>query len=163
MITLVQNSVAWCTMFFFFLLGSFVSGQTFPAVSDMGDITAVKNPPEVLYQTHWQESLDREDADEDQKHFCMLMERLGAISVFEEWVMCVCVCLCLGLSVSYLYPKSTFPLKPPLYFKPETWISCTNPPTDRSFQGEINVLEHSLCWPFSSFPAVLYVIILIPY
>lgn len=48
-----------------------------------------KKPPcngraEVLYQTQWGEGPAQGDEDEEEKHFCMLMERLGANSVFEE-------------------------------------------------------------------------------
>uniref|UniRef100_A0A8C4HCZ6 EF-hand domain-containing protein n=1 Tax=Dicentrarchus labrax TaxID=13489 RepID=A0A8C4HCZ6_DICLA len=38
----------------------------------------------VLYQTQWEESLTKRDEDEEEKHFCMLMESLGAKSVFED-------------------------------------------------------------------------------
>uniref|UniRef100_A0A8D3D8G3 EF-hand domain-containing protein n=1 Tax=Scophthalmus maximus TaxID=52904 RepID=A0A8D3D8G3_SCOMX len=68
-------------------LDEFSSGfSTFPVSveGDMGDKTPSKSPPEVLYQTHWEESLGRGDEDEEEKHFCMLMESLGANSVFED-------------------------------------------------------------------------------
>uniref|UniRef100_A0A7N6B3J0 EF-hand domain-containing protein n=1 Tax=Anabas testudineus TaxID=64144 RepID=A0A7N6B3J0_ANATE len=39
---------------------------------------------EILYQTQWEESLGKGDEDEEEKHFCMLMESLGANSVFED-------------------------------------------------------------------------------
>ncbi|KAM9854296.1 EF-hand calcium-binding domain-containing protein 4B [Aulostomus maculatus] len=42
-----------------------------------------KSSPEVLYQSRWEENLATSDDDEE-KHFCMLMESLGANSVFEE-------------------------------------------------------------------------------
>uniref|UniRef100_A0A672ZWX1 Ras and EF-hand domain-containing protein homolog n=1 Tax=Sphaeramia orbicularis TaxID=375764 RepID=A0A672ZWX1_9TELE len=42
-----------------------------------------ENPPEVLYQSQWEEGLEISQ-DEEEKHFCMLMENLGANSVFED-------------------------------------------------------------------------------
>uniref|UniRef100_A0A8D3BM78 EF-hand domain-containing protein n=1 Tax=Scophthalmus maximus TaxID=52904 RepID=A0A8D3BM78_SCOMX len=62
----------------------FLFGQKVSVEGDMGDKTPSKSPPEVLYQTHWEESLGRGDEDEEEKHFCMLMESLGANSVFED-------------------------------------------------------------------------------
>lgn len=53
-----------------------------------------KSLQEVSYQAHWEESLSKGDGDEEEKHFCMLMESLGANSVFEEWVLSVWVCVC---------------------------------------------------------------------
>lgn len=52
-----------------------------------------QSPPEILYQTQWEESLEKADEDEEEKHFCMLMESLGA-NVFEEWVLHALVCPC---------------------------------------------------------------------
>uniref|UniRef100_A0AAY4E2E1 EF-hand domain-containing protein n=1 Tax=Denticeps clupeoides TaxID=299321 RepID=A0AAY4E2E1_9TELE len=39
--------------------------------------------PEVLYESRWEESRGR-DEEEEEKHFCMLMDSLGASNVFEE-------------------------------------------------------------------------------
>uniref|UniRef100_A0A671SBN1 Ras and EF-hand domain-containing protein homolog n=1 Tax=Sinocyclocheilus anshuiensis TaxID=1608454 RepID=A0A671SBN1_9TELE len=39
--------------------------------------------PEVLYESQWEERLSRGEDDEE-KHFCMLMENLGASNIFEE-------------------------------------------------------------------------------
>lgn len=50
----------------------------------MGEKKPCKSQAEVLYQTQWEESLARGDEDDEEKHFCMLMESLGANSVFEE-------------------------------------------------------------------------------
>lgn len=50
----------------------------------MGEKTPCKSLAEVLYQTRWEESPARGDEDEEEKHFGMLMESLGANSVFEE-------------------------------------------------------------------------------
>ncbi|KAM8891850.1 EF-hand calcium-binding domain-containing protein 4B isoform 2-T4 [Spinachia spinachia] len=43
-----------------------------------------KSPAEVLYQSQWEESVARGGEDEEEKHFSMLMESLGANSVFED-------------------------------------------------------------------------------
>lgn len=50
----------------------------------MGEGTSSESPAEVLYQSQWEESLARGDEDEERRHFAMLMESLGANSVFEE-------------------------------------------------------------------------------
>uniref|UniRef100_A0A3P8RR72 Calcium release activated channel regulator 2A n=1 Tax=Amphiprion percula TaxID=161767 RepID=A0A3P8RR72_AMPPE len=62
----------------------FLSGQKISAEEGMGEKNPNKNLPEVLYQTQWEESLARGEEDEEEKHFCMLMESLGANSVFED-------------------------------------------------------------------------------
>uniref|UniRef100_A0A3Q3KWN6 EF-hand domain-containing protein n=1 Tax=Mastacembelus armatus TaxID=205130 RepID=A0A3Q3KWN6_9TELE len=46
--------------------------------------TVLLSPPEVLYQTPWKKGLAKGDEDEEEKHFSMLMESLGANSVFED-------------------------------------------------------------------------------
>ncbi|XP_037306440.2 EF-hand calcium-binding domain-containing protein 4B [Pungitius pungitius] len=43
-----------------------------------------KSPAEVLYQSQWDESMAPGGEDEEEKHFSMLMESLGANSVFED-------------------------------------------------------------------------------
>uniref|UniRef100_A0AAQ4RQG8 EF-hand domain-containing protein n=1 Tax=Gasterosteus aculeatus aculeatus TaxID=481459 RepID=A0AAQ4RQG8_GASAC len=45
---------------------------------------ARKSPAEVLYQSQWEENEARGGEDEEEKHFSMLMESLGANSVFED-------------------------------------------------------------------------------
>lgn len=62
----------------------FLSGQKISAEEGMGEKNPSKSLPEVLYQTQWEESLARGEEDEEEKHFCMLMESLGANSVFED-------------------------------------------------------------------------------
>ncbi|XP_035013484.1 EF-hand calcium-binding domain-containing protein 4B [Hippoglossus stenolepis] len=62
----------------------FLFGQRVSVEEDMGEHNPGKSSPEVLYQTQWEESLTRGDDDEEEKHFCMLMENLGANSVFED-------------------------------------------------------------------------------
>uniref|UniRef100_A0A3Q1F8F7 Calcium release activated channel regulator 2A n=1 Tax=Acanthochromis polyacanthus TaxID=80966 RepID=A0A3Q1F8F7_9TELE len=58
----------------------FLSGQKISAEEGMGEKNPNKSLPEVLYQTQWEESLARGEEDEEEKHFCMLMESLGANS-----------------------------------------------------------------------------------
>lgn len=50
----------------------------------MGEESPSANAAEVLYQSQWEESLARGGEDEEKQHFAMLMESLGANSVFEE-------------------------------------------------------------------------------
>lgn len=50
----------------------------------MGEETPGESSAELLYQSRWEESLERGDEDEEERHFAMLMESLGANSVFEE-------------------------------------------------------------------------------
>ncbi|XP_076588971.1 EF-hand calcium-binding domain-containing protein 4B [Chaetodon auriga] len=69
---------------FSFGFSEFLFSQKIPVEEDMSDKIPCKNPTEVLYQTKWEESLARGDEDEEEKHFCMLMESLGANSVFED-------------------------------------------------------------------------------
>nr|XP_020458678.1 ras and EF-hand domain-containing protein homolog [Monopterus albus] len=57
----------------------FLFGRKVSVVEGIEEKNPCESPPEVLYQ-----SLAREDEDEEEKHFCMLMERLGANSVFED-------------------------------------------------------------------------------
>lgn len=38
---------------------------------------------EALYQSQWEAKLSGEE-DEEERHFCMLLESLGASNVFEE-------------------------------------------------------------------------------
>uniref|UniRef100_A0A665TUY6 Calcium release activated channel regulator 2A n=1 Tax=Echeneis naucrates TaxID=173247 RepID=A0A665TUY6_ECHNA len=52
--------------------------------STMDDRNPHSTPSEDLYQNHWEETPAREDEDEEEKHFSMLMESLGANSVFED-------------------------------------------------------------------------------
>uniref|UniRef100_A0A8C8HRX1 EF-hand domain-containing protein n=1 Tax=Oncorhynchus tshawytscha TaxID=74940 RepID=A0A8C8HRX1_ONCTS len=44
---------------------------------------ANQGPPDSLYQTQWEERLMGSE-DEEERHFCMLMESLGASNVFED-------------------------------------------------------------------------------
>ncbi|XP_062276838.1 EF-hand calcium-binding domain-containing protein 4B [Scomber scombrus] len=61
----------------------FLFGRKISVEENMGEKNYCENPPEVLYQSQWEESLAASE-DEEEKHFCMLMESLGANSVFEE-------------------------------------------------------------------------------
>nr|XP_046250331.1 EF-hand calcium-binding domain-containing protein 4B [Scatophagus argus]XP_046250332.1 EF-hand calcium-binding domain-containing protein 4B [Scatophagus argus]XP_046250333.1 EF-hand calcium-binding domain-containing protein 4B [Scatophagus argus] len=63
----------------------FLFGQKVSVEDSMTEKPSCKSPAEVLYQTQWEEGLVRGDEDEEEeKHFCMLMESLGANSVFED-------------------------------------------------------------------------------
>ncbi|XP_068579611.1 EF-hand calcium-binding domain-containing protein 4B [Cebidichthys violaceus] len=62
----------------------FSFGRKISAAEGMGEKNACKSPAEVLYQSQWEESMARGDEDEEEKHFCMLMESLGANNVFED-------------------------------------------------------------------------------
>ncbi|KAM9807839.1 LOW QUALITY PROTEIN: EF-hand calcium-binding domain-containing protein 4B [Neosynchiropus ocellatus] len=59
----------------------FLHGQSIPPDLNMNE--GFKSSPEVLYQSQWEGSLAALE-DEEEKHFCMLMENLGANSVFED-------------------------------------------------------------------------------
>lgn len=73
-----------CALELSIFLGEFLCGQKNSAEKDMEERAVSESPAEVLYQTQWEEGPVREDEDEEEKHFSMLMERLGANSVFEE-------------------------------------------------------------------------------
>lgn len=62
----------------------FLFGRRVPAAE--GPLQKSPSPilPEVLYQTQWEEGLAKGEEDEEEKHFSMLMESLGASSVFED-------------------------------------------------------------------------------
>lgn len=75
-------------------LGEFLFGRKISVEESMEEKNPCESPPEILYQTQWEESLGKGDEDEEEKHFCMLMESLGANSVFEEWVLYALVCTC---------------------------------------------------------------------
>ncbi|XP_074533549.1 EF-hand calcium-binding domain-containing protein 4B [Halichoeres trimaculatus] len=61
-----------------FLFGQRVSGE-----EDMGEKSTGESP-EALYQSQWEEKLVGGGEDDEEKHFSMLMESLGANSVFED-------------------------------------------------------------------------------
>lgn len=79
-----------CALKLLIFLGEFLCGQKISVKEGMEE----KIPAEVLYQSQWEESMARGDEDEEEKHFSMLMESLGANSVFEEWVLYVYVRVC---------------------------------------------------------------------
>lgn len=70
-------------------------GKRISVEEGMGEKTSCKSPTEVLYQTQWEESLAKEDRDEEEKHFSMLMDSLGAQNVFEKLVPSLCFCVSL--------------------------------------------------------------------
>uniref|UniRef100_A0A8C1F9H1 EF-hand domain-containing protein n=1 Tax=Cyprinus carpio carpio TaxID=630221 RepID=A0A8C1F9H1_CYPCA len=62
----------------------FSSGFSVVSVDPHADEEPVSGKtPEVLYESQWEERLSRGEDDEE-KHFCMLMENLGASNIFEE-------------------------------------------------------------------------------
>ncbi|XP_061577360.1 EF-hand calcium-binding domain-containing protein 4B [Cololabis saira] len=63
---------------------AFLSGRRISVGESSGEKNPSKDLLEVLYQTHWEESTARGDEDEEEKHFCMLMDGLDAKSVFED-------------------------------------------------------------------------------
>lgn len=69
----------WCTS------GQFLNGQRISVTSD--DLTQAPAPnfkaKEALYQSQWEAKLSGVE-DEEEKHFSMLLESLGASNVFEE-------------------------------------------------------------------------------
>ncbi|XP_056335016.1 EF-hand calcium-binding domain-containing protein 4B [Danio aesculapii] len=48
-----------------------------------GEQPVSRKSPEMLYESQWEERLSRGEDDEE-KHFCMLMENLGASNIFED-------------------------------------------------------------------------------
>ncbi|XP_061532848.1 EF-hand calcium-binding domain-containing protein 4B isoform X1 [Phycodurus eques] len=61
----------------------FLYGRNISLKEGMGDNRPCTKPPEVLYHSRWDESLPTSE-DEEEKHFSMLMESLGANNVFED-------------------------------------------------------------------------------
>lgn len=67
--------------------GEFIFGPAASAVTPQPAPEHVEEPvsPDMLYQSQWEDKLNVSEDDEEQ-HFCILMENLGASNVFEEWV-----------------------------------------------------------------------------
>ncbi|XP_051917648.1 EF-hand calcium-binding domain-containing protein 4B isoform X2 [Hippocampus zosterae] len=61
----------------------FLSGRNISLKDSMGEKPHCAKPPEVLYHSRWEESPAISE-DEEEKHFSMLMESLGANNVFED-------------------------------------------------------------------------------
>ncbi|CAF98853.1 unnamed protein product, partial [Tetraodon nigroviridis] len=64
-----------------FLFGQDVSEEDW---SEMREAPACETPAEVMYQTQWEDGLRQPDEDEEEEHFSMLMESLGANNVFKN-------------------------------------------------------------------------------
>ncbi|KAK2841982.1 hypothetical protein Q5P01_012182 [Channa striata] len=62
----------------------FLFGKKISVEEDMVENNPCQSQQEVFYQTDWEGGIARGDEDEEEKHFCMLMESLGANSVFED-------------------------------------------------------------------------------
>ncbi|XP_077049746.1 EF-hand calcium-binding domain-containing protein 4B [Siphateles boraxobius] len=54
-----------------------------PVEPHVGEEPVSRKTPEVLYESQWEERISRAEDDEE-KHFCMLMEKLGASNIFED-------------------------------------------------------------------------------
>lgn len=65
--------------------GEFIFGQRLSVGDRTGEASPCETAAETLYQSQWEEQLAGSEDDEE-KHFCMLMDSLGASNVFEEWV-----------------------------------------------------------------------------
>uniref|UniRef100_A0A4W5P051 Calcium release activated channel regulator 2A n=1 Tax=Hucho hucho TaxID=62062 RepID=A0A4W5P051_9TELE len=70
----------------------FLFGRRISVTEGMGEASPIakeptqgptQGPPDSLYQIQWEERLAGSE-DEEKKHFCMLMESLGASNVFED-------------------------------------------------------------------------------
>lgn len=65
-------------------LGQFLHGRRISVTDDQHQASGpVLKTKEALYQSQWEAKLSG-DEDEEERHFCMLLESLGAINVFEE-------------------------------------------------------------------------------
>lgn len=74
-----------------FSIGEFIFGPMASAATPQPAPKHVVEhiPPDMLYQSQWEDKLNVSE-EEEEKHFCILMENLGASSVFEEWVQPTC-------------------------------------------------------------------------
>ncbi|XP_046890340.1 EF-hand calcium-binding domain-containing protein 4B [Hypomesus transpacificus] len=61
----------------------FIFGQRLSVGDRTGEASPCETAAETLYQSQWEEQLAGSEDDEE-KHFCMLMDSLGASNVFEE-------------------------------------------------------------------------------
>ncbi|XP_047202618.1 EF-hand calcium-binding domain-containing protein 4B isoform X4 [Girardinichthys multiradiatus] len=62
----------------------FLFGRRISVDDVMGEKNLSKSLPEVLYQSQWEEGPGRRGEDDEEKHFAMLMESLGASSILEN-------------------------------------------------------------------------------
>lgn len=67
------------------VLGQFLHGRRI-SVADDQNVAAGPGlrSKEALYQSQWDAKLSGGEDEEEEKHFCMLLESLGASNVFEE-------------------------------------------------------------------------------
>ncbi|KAM4553815.1 EF-hand calcium-binding domain-containing protein 4B [Fundulus diaphanus] len=63
---------------------AFLFGRRISVDDVMGEKNPRKSLPEVLYQSQWEERPERGGEDDEEKHFAMLMESLGASSILEN-------------------------------------------------------------------------------
>ncbi|XP_054881373.1 EF-hand calcium-binding domain-containing protein 4B-like [Poeciliopsis prolifica] len=65
-------------------LSAFLFGRRISVDDVMTERNLSKSVPEVLYQSRWKEGPGAAEDDEDEQHFAMLMESLGASSLLEQ-------------------------------------------------------------------------------
>jgi len=69
------------------LSGQFLHGRRFSLADDLSPAPAPApglRVKETLYQSQWEAKLAGAGDEEEEQHFCMLLESLGASNVFEE-------------------------------------------------------------------------------
>lgn len=67
--------------------GQFLHSRRISVAEDAAPaLPTSRKPSEALYQSQWDERLTGGWEDEEESHFCMLLESLGASNVFQEWV-----------------------------------------------------------------------------
>lgn len=67
-----------------FFVGAFLFGRRISVEDVMSGKSLSKSLPEVLYQSQWEEGPGTGAEDDEEKHFAMLMESLGANSLLEK-------------------------------------------------------------------------------
>lgn len=66
------------------LSGQFLHGRRISVADDQNQASSpMFRTKEALYQSQWEAKLSGVE-DEEERHFCMLLESLGASNVFEE-------------------------------------------------------------------------------
>lgn len=81
--TCIWPACLWALFYVF--VGAFLFGRRISVDDIMTEKNLSKSVPEVLYQSRWKEGPGAAEDDEE-KHFVMLMESLGAGSLLEQWV-----------------------------------------------------------------------------
>lgn len=76
-----QKAEAACCCLAVFVPGQFLHGRRLS--EDYQGSSPACRIKEALYQSQWEAKLSAVE-DEEERHFCMLLESLGASSIFEE-------------------------------------------------------------------------------